>query len=171
MEDIRDTRQDQTDQTKTEEETAEITAARIVYADSCLRAFGWHVRELERCQREYAQLTYELSAATVSSPRIKSTEEAWYKSSPTYHSGGLSERVMEILDERDERQKDFDHAIHQLRAIGRYLQKIQAKYGPEMVQIVYERYEWNWTLQEIADEHYMSGEGVRKRIAQALAEF
>lgn len=170
MENI-DVRQDQTDQTKTEEETAEIAAARIVYADSCLRAFGWHVRELARCQREYAELTYELSAATVSSPRIKSTEEARYKSSPAYHSGGLSEKVMQILDDREERQKDFDHAIHQLRAIGRYLQRIQQKYGPEMVEILYQRYEWAWTLQEIADAHYMSREGVRKRIAQALAEF
>ena len=167
MEDI-DIRQDQT---KTEGETAEIAAARIIYADSCLRAFGWHVRELARCQKEYAQLTYELSAATVSSPRIKSTEEARYKSSPAYHSGGLSDHIMQILDERDERQKDYDHAVMQLREIGRYLQRIQAKYGPELVQIVYERYEFCWTLQEIADEHYMSREGVRKRIAQALAEF
>ena len=167
MEDI-DVRQDQT---KTPEEEAEIAAARIVYADSCLRAFTWHVRELERCKREYAQLTYELSAATVSSPRIKSTDEAKYKSSPTYHSGGLSEKVMQILDDREERQKDYDHAVMQLRVIGRYLQKIQAKYGPELVQIVYERYEFCWTLQEIADAHYMSREGVRKRIAQALADF
>ena len=116
MEDI-DVRQDQTDQRP---EETEIAAARIVYADSCLRAFTWHVRELARCQREYAELTYELSAATISSPRIKSTAEAAYKTSPAFHSGGLSDHIMQILDDREERQKDYDHVVMQLRVIGRY---------------------------------------------------
>lgn len=141
--------------------------ARAIYADSCLRAFGWHIREMQRSEREYAELTRELEAALVSSPRIKSPEEARYQSSPSYSTGGMSVRLMEILDDRQERQDDFDHAVKELNRIGRFLRRL----SPEDVELIYRRYEWRQSLKEISTAMYMSHETVRKRIASALAEF
>ena len=145
----------------------DLTEERIIYADSCLRAFGWHVREFQRAEKEYADLTSELEAALVSSPRIKSTEEAKYKNSPAYSSGGLGEKIMDILDDREERQKDYDHALNELHRIGEFLRRL----SPEDVEIIYRRYEWRQSLRQISRAMYMSHEAVRKRLMSALTEW
>ena len=141
--------------------------ARIAYADSCLRAFRWHVRELERCQREYAELTYELEAALVSSPRIKSPEEALYRSSPAYHTGGLSDKVMQILDDRAERQADYDHALMELHRIGRFLRRLSS----EDVEMIAMRYEYGMSYESIGAALSYSRQAACKKIHKILAQW
>ena len=139
----------------------------IDYADSQLRAFPYLIAKQAACLRKYEELTCELEASLVSSPRIKSTEEAKYKSSPRFTTGGLADSIMDILDRREEVQHEYDVVTEQLHTIGEFLRRL----SPEEVESVYRRYEWHQPLRSIAHATGVGVETARRRIISALCKW
>ena len=150
-----------------EQEKEDATAVRSTYADSELRALMWHVHEMKRAEKAYIDLTAELEAERVKLLRIKSPEDAEYKKSLANASGELQEKVLDILDERNEARQDYEHSVSHIRAIGKFLQSLD----PLDAEIISRRYEMRETYQTIGDALYMTVEAVRKRITKALMKW
>lgn len=125
--------------------------------DGELRGFLWHIAAIQEDWNKMDALDAYLDTYGVSSPAIKSIEDATYGSQ---HYSGSNSNWVEVLEEYDATREDY---YKHERAAYETAQKL-ATLSPTELELLYERYELRRTAQQMADDRFISRDTMLRRL-------
>ena len=125
--------------------------------DGELKQFLWHIAALQEEYTKMQALDAYLDTYGVSTPAIKSVEDATYGSQ---HYSGSNSNWVEKLEEYDEAQ---DNYYRHEKAIYETARKLAALTENEL-ELLHERYELRRTAQEMANDRYISRDTMLRRL-------
>ena len=141
---------------------SEMDLDKIRYVKGIL--YGWNYTEnrITYLKERLALINYELNGM-VSSPRIKSTEEAKYKQSPpVFHS-----RIPELIVEEEELTKQLEKYTAELERINEFMNRLEK----EECDLINFRFKHMFTLEAIAAMYYTNKDTISRRINRILSKF
>lgn len=118
--------------------------------------FRRSVGKLMDLEDELALISIELRGNNLSSPRIKSKEEAKYKQgSRIYHNN-----IADLMEREEQLIKQRDYYLFRVKRVAAFLQVLT----DEEVELLEYRYWYGYSLEEISEMYYYSRAGVYKKI-------
>lgn len=115
---------------------------------SDLEQFKRSVGKLMDLEDELTLVAMELNGENLSSPRIKSREEAKYKQgSRIYHNN-----IAELIDREQQLMQQRNYYLYRVRRVAKFLQSL----SDEEVELLEYRYWYGYSIRTIADMVYMS---------------
>ena len=131
--------------------------------DGELKAFQWHAVALQEDWHQMEALDAYMGTYGVSTPAIKSIEEAKYGSQ---HYTGSNSNWVEKMEEYDAVKEDY---YKHEKAIYETAKKL-AKLSENELEILHEKYELRKTAQEMGDERFISRDTMLRRLALIRAK-
>lgn len=140
----------------------EYDSEKIRYVDGKLKGIQYTATQVLRLWERLEQLNDSLSGG-LSSPRIKSTEEAKYQlSPPVYHN-----RIPDLMFQEEETLSQFRKHEKDLIEIGNYLKRLD----PEDVELLIYRYEFGLPIRTIARMYYTSKSSMWEKFNSILSKW
>lgn len=123
---------------------------------SDLEQFRHSVGKLMDLEDELTLVSMELNGDKLSSPRIKSKEEAKYKQgSRIYHN-----EIADLMDREQRLIQQRDYYLFRVRRVAEFLQGL----SDEEVELLEYRYWHGYSLESIAEMYFYSKAGIYKKI-------
>lgn len=141
---------------------SEMDLDKIRYVKGIL--YGWNYTEnrITYLKERLALINEELNGM-VSSPRIKSTEEAKYKQSPpVYHS-----RIPELIVEEEELTRQLEAYMPALKQINGFMDGLDK----DEAELINYRFKHMFTLEALAGMYYTNKDTIARRINRILMKF
>lgn len=118
--------------------------------------FRRSVGKLMDLEDELALISIELRGNNLSSPRIKSKEEAKYKQgSRIYHNN-----IADLMEREEQLIRQRDYYLFRINRVAAFLQVLT----DEEVELLEYRYWYGYSIRAIADMVYMSKSNVSKKL-------
>ncbi len=132
------------------------------YVDGKLKGITYVAGKVLEIWEELEELNIELNGS-VSSPTIKSTEEAKYQRSiPVYHS-----RVTELMYKEETLIEEFNRYEKELISIGDFLKRLD----PDEVELLIYRYEMKMPVRMIARILYTNKDSIYRNLEEILKKW
>ena len=128
-----------------------------IYIDGQLRSVEYHTAQMQILWNELRRMDARLEAAAVSSPRIKSAEEAFYLKSPKFSTN--SSAVEMILQESEIRDR-YEHHVAEIKRICSALSVL----SEEELELLHLYYELHMSIDEIAELQSFSPTSIRRHL-------
>ena len=134
-----------------------------------LRLYAQYMKELPALYEKMADLYTRLASiptSNVSSPRIKSVEEAKYQTSPKVH---MEDAAIRLYERKEELLKDLEVIRIEYTMKRVFCTKIQEKLcaaslDPEQCRLLYYRFFMNMSLREIAEKMWRNKDSIRIKL-------
>ena len=138
-----------------------------------LRLYAQYMKELPELYEKMVDLCTQLAAISTSnvySPRIKSTEEAKYQTSPKVH---MEDAALRIYERKEELMKELEVIRIEYTMKRIFCVKIQEKLcaanlDPEQCRLLYYRFFMNMSLREIAKKMWSNRNSVMCTIERII---
>ena len=145
-----------------EEIDAQQEYIKLEYAKSQLIGYKYNIYRMIQIDREIALMKYDMYS--LSSPRWETepTLAACQKGTPTYHNV-----VLDFMEEEEKLLKEKRECAKYIRRVNRFLNKL-SEYE---LNLICDRYDLGYTLQEMGHKYYSSKDTIQRQINIILRKF